>query len=618
MGKKQEKLNLIENITANVFNKKENTYIKNNQLFFTELDITIKKFCQLLKVPVENIINDFMKLGIVVNENYHLSETQILDYAKKYKLELYETQNLTYKNIFKKLKIEGANEKRQHRPPVVTILGHVDHGKTTLLDYIRKSKIASGEFGEITQKIGGYQAQFNKKLITFIDTPGHEAFTEMRSRGSQVTDIIILVIGADSGVQKQTLESLDHIKNSQAKLIVAINKIDLPNANINNVTKQLEENGIISEKNSGEVPFIELSAKTGKNVDELLNTILLISEINDYNATYTHKGVGVVIESHFDQKIGCVATILVKDGIIISGDCLISGDKWCKIRFMTDENEQRLTKATPSQPIKVYGLNELFLVGDKVISLKDEKLAKKISKERKLITENNLTKNKKAFDFDDFINLANKTKKVNINLIIIADSRGSLEALHYLINKIPNNDKVKINIIRSSVGLITRGDILLATSNNAIIYAFNIKADSNAKSALKNINVDVRYINIIYTMVEEIEEMVKNKSTSSVPQVVFSGKATVQKLFTFSKVGVIAGCLVNDGKIVRGSKMKVIRDGEIIHEGQNESLKHFKDPIKIVKKGLECGLTIVGFNEFKEGDVVESYIIDDKTTKNNK
>ena len=505
---------------------------------------------------------------------------------------------------FEEFEVVDKDEDLVKRPPVVTIMGHVDHGKTTLLDTIRKTSVASGEAGGITQAISAYQVSYNDNLITFIDTPGHAAFTEMRARGASITDIVIIIVAADDGVMPQTKEAIDHAKAAEVPIIVAINKMDKPNANPEKVMTDLAEYGLMPEEWGGDTLVTKISAVTGEGIPDLLENILLIADLKGYKANPNRYAMGTVVESQLNSHLGPIVTLLVQNGTLRLGDPVVVGTAFGKIRRIVNDKGEEITKALPSQPVSITGLNEVPSAGDRFMAFESEKEAKNIAAERKDQERIRKNKAKASVTLDDLFNKIGEGLK-EINVIIKADVNGSAEAVRNSLEKI-NVEGVKINVIRSSVGAITESDIVLAQASNAIIIGFNVRPQNRIKDKAKEAGVEIRLYDIIYKVVEEMEAAMKGMLDPEYEEHIL-GTAQIKQIFKFSKVGNIAGSTVIDGIIKRDSKARVIRDGVVIYDGKIGSLQREKDSVKEVKKGFECGITIEGFNDIKVGDEIESY-----------
>ena len=492
------------------------------------------------------------------------------------------------------------------RAPIVTIMGHVDHGKTTLLDYIRNSRVVDGEFGGITQHIGAYQVNVNGQLVTFLDTPGHEAFTAMRARGASVTDICIIVVAADDGVMPQTLEAIDHAKAANVPIIVAINKMDKAGANPEKVKNAMAEKGLMPEEWGGDTIFCECSAKTGAGVQNILETILVVAEVRDLKANPKKLATGTVIEAKLDKGRGPVTTLLVQNGTLKQSDSIVVGSCYGKIRKMTNDLGQEIKEAKPSTPVEIIGLNDLPVAGDNFKVFDDDKDARAVAQARakaKIEKERNATS---AMSLDDLKSQIDAGDIQEIPVIVKSDVTGTAEAVANSLSKI-DVDGVKVNVIRHAAGAINESDVILASVSHAVIYGFNVRPDANVKKKAREEGVEIRLHNIIYKAVEEMEAAMKGMLAPVFEEVV-TGQAEVRKTFKVSKVGTIAGCMVTEGKIVRDSNIRLIRDGIVIYTGKLGSLKRFENDAKEVNEGYECGLTIENFNDIKELDIVEGYV----------
>jgi translation initiation factor IF-2 len=489
------------------------------------------------------------------------------------------------------------------RPPIVTVMGHVDHGKTTLLDAIRKSRVVEGEAGGITQHIGAYQVMRNGEAITFIDTPGHAAFTEMRARGAKVTDIVVLVVAGDDGVMPQTLEALDHAKAAKVPIIVAVNKMDKPQSNPERVMNELAERDLLPEAWGGRTPYVMVSALKRQGIDELLDVIQLISEIEEFKANPNRLAKGTVIEASLDKGRGPVATLIIESGTLHIGDYIVIGNTYGKVRTMTDDLKKRYNEAVPSQPIEVTGLNEVPQAGDIFMAFTDERITRDIALERQARHRESEAKIMKKASLDKMFGEMESTEK-ELNIIIKGDVQGSIEALKNLLEKI-NIDGFHVNVVRSSVGAITENDVTLASASHAILIGFNVRPTAAVKLVADQQGVEIRLYNIIYRIQEDIEAALKGMLVPTFEEIV-TGQVEVRETFKISKIGTIAGCYVTDGVIKRDALVRVIRDGIVVYEGKLASLKRFKDDAKEVKQGYECGLSIENFNDLKNGDIIEA------------
>lgn len=564
--------------------------------------MTIKDIADSLGVNPTEIIKKVMALGIMASQNqsvdFETAEVLVLDYNKELKRE--ETKDISN---FENYEIEENEGDLVQRPPVVTIMGHVDHGKTTLLDTIRKSNIASGEAGGITQAIGAYSVTYEGKKITFIDTPGHEAFTEMRARGASVTDIVIIIVAADDGIMPQTKEAIDHAKAAKVPIIVAINKIDKEDANIDRIMTALVENGLTPEEWGGDTIINKISALNGIGIDELLANILLVSEMQELKANPNRYATGTVIESRKDKQVGSVVSLLIQNGTLRLGDPIVIGNYYGKIRSLKNDLGQNIVEALPSTPVEVTGISEVPSAGDKFMAFETEKQAKSIAEERQIRAKEADT-NRTGMTLEDLFGQIKEGIK-EINVIIKADVNGSSEAVRQSLEKI-DVDGVKINIIRASVGAITESDVVLASASNAIIIGFNVRGNQKTIDTAKEYGVEIRNYDIIYKVVEDMEAAMKGMLDPEYEEHVV-GTLEVRQIFKFSKVGLIAGCHVLTGNIKNGMKARIVRDGTVIYNGSIKTLQHEKDQVKEVKKDMDCGLTLENCQDYKEKDIIEVY-----------
>ena len=584
---------------------KDNKVVVDDSVVLYHDGMTVGDFANLLGVSVSDVIKKLMSLGMIMNLNqvidFDTASVISSDFGKNLKRE--ET---TSEVTFEELEIEDDESELCSRPPVVTIMGHVDHGKTTLLDTIRKTNVVSGEAGGITQAIGAYQINYQGQAITFIDTPGHAAFTEMRARGASVTDIVIIIVAADDGVMPQTREAIDHAKAANVPIIVAVNKMDKPDANEERVLTEMAEAGIIPESWGGDVMFVPISAKTGMGIDDLLERILLISEMSVLKANPNRYASGTVIESQVSKNSGVVSTLLIQNGTLRLGDAIVVGNYAGKVRSLKNDRDESLVMAGPSMPVTITGLSESPQAGDKFMVFETEKKAKAIASERLNMAKSKGNQGNKPVSLDDlFERIHDGVHQVNV--VLKADVKGSEEAVRNSLLKL-DVEGIKVNIIRSDIGAISPSDIVLANASDAIILGFNIRPDHKTMEYAKEMNVDIRLYNIIYQLVEDMEAAMKGKLEPVFEEKVI-GTAEVRKLFKFSKVGTIAGSMVIDGVIKRDSKVRVIRDGVVIYDGDVNTIAREKDQVKEVKQGIECGITVSNFNDIKVGDVLEAYEI---------
>lgn len=584
---------------------KSNTVELDDNVVLYKEGMTVGELATALGISVGEVIKKLMSLGMMMNLNQSIDfdTASIISSDTGRTLKREET---TSEVNFEELEIEDDETELVSRPPVVTIMGHVDHGKTTLLDTIRKTNVVSGEAGGITQAIGAYQITYHDQKITFIDTPGHAAFTEMRARGASVTDIVIIIVAADDGVMPQTKEAIDHAKAAGVPIIVAVNKMDKPDANPDRVLTEMAEAGIIPESWGGDTMFVNISAKTGMGIDDLLERVLLLSEMQELKANPNRYASGAVIEAKIDKNLGVVSTLLIQNGTLRLGDAIVVGNYAGKVRTLKNDLNESLVSAGPSTPVTITGLSESPSAGDKFMVFDTEKKAKSIANERQLKMKENNTQVTHSVSLDDLFNRINEGAK-EINVILKADVKGSEEAVRNSLLKL-DVEGVHINIIRSGIGAISPSDIVLASASDAIIIGFNIRPDNKTADYAKERNVDIRLYNIIYKLVEEMESAMKGKLDPIYEEKIL-GSAEVRKLFKFSKVGTIAGSMVTDGIIKRDAKARVIRDGVIIYDGAINTIAREKDQVKEVKSGIECGITIENFNDIKEKDIIEAYEI---------
>lgn len=559
----------------------------------------------LHRSPAE-IIKKLFMLGVMINQNQSLDKDTIELLAADYGIDAKQKVEVDVSDIDKLFEKEEKNTTHLvSRPPVVTVMGHVDHGKTTLLDKLRHSHITAHEAGGITQEIGAYQVHYNNQVITFLDTPGHAAFTEMRARGANITDIIVLVVAADDGVMPQTVEAIHHAQAAKTPIIVAINKIDKPGANPDRVTEQLAKYNLIPEDWGGDTIFVKISAKFGKNLDELLDMILLQAEVMELKANPDQNGAGSVVEARLDQGKGPVATVLIQQGTLHVGDPVVVGTTFGRVRTMTNENGRRIKAATPATPVEITGLNDVPEAGDRLVAFDDEKTARAAGEARAKQAQEKERQRTSHVTLDNLFATMKKGKMKTLPLIIKADVQGSVEALSQSLQKI-KVDGVRVDIIHQAVGAISQSDVTLAEASNAVIIGFNVRPTPVAKSLADSNNIDIRLHRVIYKAIEEVEDAMKGMLEPVYKEETI-GEVEVRQLYKASKVGTIAGGMVTSGKITRDSKVRLVRDGTVVYEGELGSLKRFKDDVKEVKAGFECGLTIANYNDIKENDVIEAY-----------
>ncbi len=568
--------------------------------------MTLGEFSQALGMPINDLIKKAMTLGVMATQNQTLDQETAELIALEYGVNVIEGK-VTDKTRFEEIEIEDDAKDLQIRPPVVTIMGHVDHGKTTLLDTIRNARVTEGEAGGITQHIGAYQYNKDGKTITFIDTPGHAAFTEMRARGARATDIAVLVVAADDGVMPQTREAIDHAKAAEVPIIVAVNKMDTPGANPDKVMQELAEFNLLPEAWGGQTIFVQLSALKGDNVDELLEMILLTAEVEEFKANPNRLASGVVIESELDKGRGPVATLLIQNGTLQVGDTLVVGDTFGRVRAMVDDYAKTLENAVPSQAVEIIGLNDVPQAGDAFRVFSDEKEARQISETRAHRTWKEELGGNKAMSLDELFESLNEGEIKTLPLIIKGDTHGSIEALKGSLETI-EVEGANVEVIRSSVGTITETDVTLALASGAIIIGFSVRPNASVREIAKGKGVEIRLYTIIYKAIEDIENAMKGLLDPIYEELV-TGQAEVRDTFKISRVGTIAGCYVTDGHIERDASVRVLRDGVVVYEGKLSNLKRYKDDVKQVRQGFECGMTIENFNDIKEGDVIEASVM---------
>ena len=586
--------------------KKKDLEEKEKGILTYKPDMTVADIASGMGKSNSQVIMKLMQLGIMANQNQTVDRETIELVAMDFGFEV-KDEVITDAARFDEMVFEDDEADLVSRPPVVTIMGHVDHGKTTLLDTIRNSRVAKGEAGGITQHIGAYQVTHDGFLITFIDTPGHAAFTQMRARGAQITDIVILVVAADDGVMPQTEEAIAHAKAAGCPIIVAVNKMDKPTANMDRVKQELANYDLLAEDWGGDTIFCPISALKGTGVEDLLGMVQLVAEMKDLKANPKRLAMGTVIEAQLDKGKGPVATFLVQNGTLKIGDCVVVGNTWGKIRTMEDDHHSRFNEAEPSKAVAVTGLVEVPMAGDKFMVFADERTARETAAIRQQKAKALENSSKKAVTLEELFTQADQDKEKILNLIIKGDVQGSVEALKASLEKIQMDD-VKVNIIRATVGAITDTDVSLAEASHAIIIGFNVRPMAPVRQEAQTKGVEIRLYNIIYKVIEEIEAACKGLLDPEFEEVV-TGQAEVRSVFKISKVGTIAGCYVTDGVIERNSLVRILRDGVVIFEGKMASLRRFKDDVKEVKYGFECGIGIENYNDIKEGDVIEASIM---------
>ena len=571
------------------------------------LPITVAELADKLNRNASEIIKVLFMMGTMVTINASLDEETIelicMEFNVECKKEIVIDESDFEEQIANEVDDEASLETR---PPVVTIMGHVDHGKTTLLDTIRKTHVTQGEFGGITQHIGAYQVSVKGKKVTFLDTPGHEAFTAMRARGAEVTDIVIIVVAADDGVMPQTREAVDHAKAAGVPVIVAVNKIDKPTANRERIVNEMSDLGLMPEEWGGETIYCDISAKFGTGVSDLLETILVVSEVEDFTANPNKLSSGTVIEAKLDKGRGPVATLLVQNGTLKTGDAIVVGTAYGKVRKMVDDRGREIKEALPATPVEIIGLNDVPIAGDIFKAFENDRQARQIAEtrlEKKIDLERSQSS---AMSLEDLARQIEQGEVQEVNVIIKPDVVGSAEAVKASMERI-EVEGVKVNVIRSTAGAITESDIMLASASRAVIYGFNVRPSAMVRKKAEEEGIDIRLHNIIYKALEEMEAEMKVMLAPVYEEVVI-GQAEVRQTYKVSKVGTIAGCMVTDGKLQSECGVRLIREGVVIYTGRLGSLKRFQNDAKEVKSGYECGLTIANFNDIKEGDIIEGYV----------
>ena len=566
--------------------------------------LSVSELAAELRMTNVQVVKKLMELGIMA------SAAQIIDY---------DTAALVAEDLGAKVSkqvvvtiedkliddSEDNDNDLQPRSPVVVVMGHVDHGKTSLLDAIRHTSVTTGEAGGITQHIGAYKVQVDNRDITFLDTPGHAAFTSMRARGAQVTDIVILVVAGDDGIMPQTVEAINHAKAAGVPIVVAVNKMDKPEADFDKVMRNLTEHELVPEEWGGDTICVPVSATTGKGIDQLLEMVLLVADMRELKANPNRDAKGTVIEAKLDKGRGPVATVLVQNGTLHAGDTIVAGTAVGRIRVMMDDKGQRIKDAIPSTPVEIVGLSEVPSAGDVFHVVKDERMARELVEQRK--DEQKAEQNKmRNVTLDDFFSQIQEGERKTLNIIVKADVQGSVEAVRTSLEKL-SNDEVKVSVIHGAVGGVSESDVMLASASGAIIVGFNVRPDNNAKNIAEKDGVDIRLYRIIYDCIEEIEAAMKGMLAPKYKEVTL-GQAEVRQTFKVSSVGTIAGCYVKNGKIIRSAEVRLIRDGIVIYEGKIDSLKRFKDDAKEVAEGFECGIGLDKYNDIKEGDIIEAFI----------
>ena len=583
--------------------------IKIETAYMTAETITVRDLTERIGKPAGEIIKKLMLLGIMATINQELDFDTASLVASEFGVTLEMKLDKTAEDALSAENVEDSEEELVTRPPVVTIMGHVDHGKTSLLDYIRKAKVAVGEAGGITQHIGAYIAKVDDRQITFLDTPGHEAFTAMRARGTQATDIAILVVAADDGVMPQTIESINHAKAAKCPIIVAINKIDKPGADPDAVKQELTRYELVPEEWGGDTIMVNVSAKTGEGVDDLLENVLLLADMLELKANPNRKARGVIIEAKLDHSRGAVATALVQNGTLHVGDMVVAGNAFGRIRAMVSSRGERVKHATPSTPVEIIGFGGVPEAGDEFMAVADEKLARQVVEERAAKARASMVKNSSASTLEELYSKLEQGEVKDLNIIIKADVQGSVEAVKQSLEKL-SNAEVRVRTIHSGVGAITENDVMLAGIDGAIIIGFNVRPDAKARDAANRDGIDIRYYRVIYQAIEDIEKAMKGMLTPEFRENVI-GHAEVRNVFKITGVGIVAGSYVTDGKLQRNAQVRLLRDNVVVYEGKLSSLQRFKDAVKEVADGYECGVCLENYTDIKEGDVIECFVMEE-------
>ena len=582
--------------------------IKIETAYMTAETITVRDLTERIGKPAGEIIKKLMLLGIMATINQELDYDTASLVASEFGVTLEMKLDKTAEDALSAENVEDSDEQLQPRPPVVTIMGHVDHGKTSLLDYIRKTKVTAGEAGGITQHIGAYTAHVSGRQITFLDTPGHEAFTAMRARGTQATDIAILVVAADDGVMPQTIESIHHARAAKCPVIVAINKIDKPDADPDRVKQGLTQYELVPEEWGGDTIMVPVSAKTGEGVDDLLENVLLMADMLELRANPDRKARGVIIEAKLDHSRGAVATALVQNGTLHVGDMVVAGGAYGRVRAMISSRGDKVKTALPSTPVELVGFGDVPEAGDEFIAVEDEKLARQVVEERAAKARASMVKNSSASTLEELFGKMEEGEVKDLNIIIKADVQGSVEAVKQSLEKL-SNDKVHVRTIHSGVGGVTENDVMLAGIDRAIIIGFNVRPDAKARAAAERDGIDIRYYRIIYQAIEDVEKAMKGLLAPEFKENLL-GHAQVRNVFRITGVGVIAGGYVTDGKIQRNAQVRLLRDNVVVFEGKLSSLQRFKDAVREVSEGYECGVGLENYSDIKEGDVIECFLME--------
>ena len=567
--------------------------------------ISVKSLAEKTGKPVADLLKKLLLLGMMCTINSELDYDTAQLICSEFGIAIDYKLDKTAEDVLGEGDVQDAEENLVSRPPIVTIMGHVDHGKTSLLDAIRMTRVTEHEAGGITQHIGAYTINHNGQSITFLDTPGHEAFTAMRARGAQVTDIAILVVAADDGVMPQTVEAINHAKAANVPIIIAINKMDKPNANPERVKQDLTEYGLVAEEWGGDAVIVPVSAVTKQGIDHLLEMILLVAEVQELKANPNRLAKGTIVEAKLDKGRGPVATVLVQNGTLRISDMIVAGTAYGRVRAMLDDMGNRVEEAYPSQPVEVVGFSEVPVAGDILNAVEQDKLTRQVAEERKDKQKADMLKNLSKMSLDDLFSQVAEGKVQDLNIVIKADVQGSVEAVKQALEKLSNKD-VRVKVIHAGVGAIKAMDVMLASASNAIIIGFNVRPDSSARAEAEKEKVEIRLYRVIYKAIEEIQLAMKGMLAPEFKEVIL-GHAEVRTTFSVSSIGTIAGSYVTDGKMVRTASVRLLRDNVVVHEGSLASLKRFKDDAKEVNQGYECGITLKNFNDIKEGDVIEAF-----------
>ncbi|WP_352417841.1 translation initiation factor IF-2 [Proteiniborus sp.] len=610
--KKAKKVN--DKVNSDIKKEKDNenlNSIEKNNIIEIANNIQVKELAEKMNINSGQVISKLIALGVMasINQEIDFDTASIVASEFDYELKLINDEQEQESDIYESLDIEDTEESLQLRPPVVTVMGHVDHGKTSLLDAIRETHVTQKEAGGITQHIGASTVTINNKKVVFLDTPGHEAFTSMRARGAQITDIAILVVAADDGVMPQTIEALNHAKAANVPIIVAVNKTDKPEANPDRVKQELTEHGLVPEEWGGDTIFVPVSALKRIGIAELLEMILLVAEMQELKANPNRNVVGTIIEAKLDKGRGPVATVLVQKGTLTVGDAVVAGAAYGKVRAMIDDKGKRVKKAGPSTPVEILGLSEVPDAGEHLYSVEDEKKSREIAEHRREVIRSEQLKVNQKISLDDLFDKIKQGEVKDLNIIIKADVKGSIEAVKQSLEKL-SVEEVKVNPIHGGVGAITESDIMLASASNAIVIGFNVRPTNTAMEIANRESVDVRTYRVIYNAIEDIEAAIKGMLAPEYREVVL-GRAEIRATFKVPNVGMVAGIYVQQGKIVRNAKVRLLRDNIVIHEGSISSLKRFKDDVREILTGYEGGLGIEGYNDVKDGDVIEAYTLEE-------